>query len=397
MGIIRLLLAVSVVFAHSTSLFGLNFVGGRFAVQCFYMISGFYMALVLSEKYVGAGTYSVFMKSRLLRLYPVYIVVVIATIACQYTFPSTFRPPFMVPVHPVPVARTVAAENTLQLWHRYDHIMTPLERLYFVGTNMTTLGQESTVLFSVDRRTGDWRSDWRGPEDIEAYRFLFVPQAWSIGVELMFYMIAPFLVRRKLPVIFAVIGASLAVRLVLANFGYKDDPWNYRFFPSELMFFMTGTLAYRAYKYIEKKDNIPGWLTMGWWIATVVVILVWSEIPLPVGIRVLGLIGLVAIAIPLVFLRTKNYKWDRYIGELSYPVYISHLLVVSFLTGMGYAQGCAAVLITLVVSVGLYHMVDRPVDAARHRWVARAKARARAHAATLASTLPKLTRSEREA
>lgn len=395
MGIIRLLLAVSVVLAHSTSLFGLSFVGGRFAVQCFYMISGFYMALVLSEKYVGAGAYSVFMKSRLLRLYPVYFVVVIATFVCQYSFPTIFRPPFMVPAHPSP-EYTVATENTTQLWKEYGHLLSPLERAYFAGANLTTLGQESTVLFSVDRKTGELRTDWRGPQDIEAYRFLFVPQAWSIGVELMFYMIAPFLVRRKLPVIFAVIGASLAVRLVLAHFGYRDDPWNYRFFPSELMFFMTGTLAYRVYKYLEKKDNIPGWLTLGWWIATVVVILLWTEIPLPVGIRALGLIGLVATAIPLVFLRTKNYKWDRYIGELSYPVYISHLLVVSFLTGMGYAQGWAAILITLVVSIGLYHMVDRPVDAIRHRWVSHAKARAKAHAEAVASGMLGLTRSEQE-
>ena len=73
MGVIRILLAISVVIAHSTPLFGLSFVGGRYAVQCFYMVSGFYMALVLNEKYLGPGSYRVFISARLLRLFPVYL------------------------------------------------------------------------------------------------------------------------------------------------------------------------------------------------------------------------------------------------------------------------------------------------------------------------------------
>ena len=52
MGLIRTLLAISVVLAHSSPIFGIKLVGGQVAVQAFYMISGFYMTLVLNEKYV---------------------------------------------------------------------------------------------------------------------------------------------------------------------------------------------------------------------------------------------------------------------------------------------------------------------------------------------------------
>jgi len=53
MGLLRLILAISVVLAHTSYIFGFGLVGGQAAVQAFYIISGFYMALVLNEKYIG--------------------------------------------------------------------------------------------------------------------------------------------------------------------------------------------------------------------------------------------------------------------------------------------------------------------------------------------------------
>ena len=81
MGLIRTLLAISVVLAHSSPIFGIKLVGGQVAVQAFYMISGFYMTLVLNEKYVGANkAYKLFITNRLLRLWPVYWTVLVVSI-----------------------------------------------------------------------------------------------------------------------------------------------------------------------------------------------------------------------------------------------------------------------------------------------------------------------------
>lgn len=80
MGVIRLLLAVSVVLAHTSSLFDFRFVGGKLAVELFYIISGFYMALVLTEKYNMKNSYKLFITNRMLKLYPIYWVVAILTI-----------------------------------------------------------------------------------------------------------------------------------------------------------------------------------------------------------------------------------------------------------------------------------------------------------------------------
>jgi len=80
MGIIRLILALTVVAAHSTAIFGSTLVGGKIAVQSFYIISGFYMSLILNEKYVGKfNSYFLFLSNRFLRLFPIFWVVLILT------------------------------------------------------------------------------------------------------------------------------------------------------------------------------------------------------------------------------------------------------------------------------------------------------------------------------
>lgn len=81
MGTIRLLLAISVVIAHTSSIFGFNLVGDLLAVELFYVISGFYMALILNEKYVSPkNVYKLFITNRLLKLYPAYWFILILMI-----------------------------------------------------------------------------------------------------------------------------------------------------------------------------------------------------------------------------------------------------------------------------------------------------------------------------
>src|SRR3569623_308588 len=80
MGFLRVLLALSVLIAHSEEFLGIKLIGGRLAVETFFIISGFYMSLVLSEKYGHIkNSYKLFISNRFLRLLPVYWVVLNAT------------------------------------------------------------------------------------------------------------------------------------------------------------------------------------------------------------------------------------------------------------------------------------------------------------------------------
>src|SRR5579884_1438107 len=79
MGILRVYLALCVIAAHATSN-GLprSLHSGKEAVQIFYLISGFYMALVLSSRYDAPKA---FYLSRFLRIFPTYWIVAGVTLA----------------------------------------------------------------------------------------------------------------------------------------------------------------------------------------------------------------------------------------------------------------------------------------------------------------------------
>ena len=78
MGLLRLALAFAVLLGH-LPLAQYQFINAAFAVQGFYVVSGFYMALVLDGKYSNVG---LFYSNRLLRLFPTYFVMMaIAAIA----------------------------------------------------------------------------------------------------------------------------------------------------------------------------------------------------------------------------------------------------------------------------------------------------------------------------
>ena len=77
MGYIRFLLAALVVASHChASTWTIGSIG---AVDAFFLISGFYMALTYSKNYDGANRAVSFFASRYLRLYPMYLTLVLLT------------------------------------------------------------------------------------------------------------------------------------------------------------------------------------------------------------------------------------------------------------------------------------------------------------------------------
>ena len=84
MGLLRLILALNVVIAHAGgNIFKVTSVGGLISVETFFMISGFYMSLILTSKYKGLDKYGLFMSNRLLRLFPIYFTVLFLFRPCM--------------------------------------------------------------------------------------------------------------------------------------------------------------------------------------------------------------------------------------------------------------------------------------------------------------------------
>ncbi len=173
-----------------------------YSVQAFFMISGFYMGL-LHNKYADAEPW-IFYSNRYSRLAASYWIVLVVTL-------------FM----------------GLAGWAGASHFVTYqpgglAERLFLFATNSTLVGMDITELISTTWSQG-----------------LLIPQGWSLGMELWFYMLVPLFWRCSTKTLVTVIGASLLCRIAIIESSLPFYPWQQRFFPAELMFFLLGMLSFR--------------------------------------------------------------------------------------------------------------------------------------------------------
>jgi peptidoglycan/LPS O-acetylase OafA/YrhL len=356
MGLLRLLLAIAVIIAHSGPLAGIESVGGDVAVEAFFMISGFYMALVLNGKYQG-GSYALFITNRLLRLYPVYWVLVGLTALVSTVCYVRLGLPLKIAPY-----QQVAGHLGTAGW------------LGLAAANIFILGQDALMFVGVDQQGHWFFTNQYAQSHPPAHQLMLVHQAWSLSLEIMFYLVAPFLVRRRLRVLVLVAAGSLAIRLALYRLGLYHDPWNYRFFPSELLFFVVGAITYRFYLSLSIRTVSKSQLRIIFGLMVGFTIFYqW----VPAGwLRQVGYYACLAGALPFVFLLTKSSHWLNKIGELSYPVYISHVLVLMVapiimgkLAIPPAYQTSWVVVISVLLSLLLVRYVVEPVERIRQRRV----------------------------
>lgn len=357
MGILRTILALAVVVYHSYKIFGLRLCGGQVAVQSFYMISGFYMALVLNEKYKGRGFYKTFIISRFYRIFPVYWIVLLCALAISVIGFYAFGKPYYL-------GRYISNKDCLSV----------SSILWFGLENIIVLGQD--ILYFV--RMNDWCEPTLVYNPLSfkhtGYQYLFVPQAWSISIECLFYLLAPWIVTKKLRWQLLLVLMSLLARYIfVTRFYLSFDPWTYRFFPFELAFFIAGSLAYRAYKWLETKQ-ISQWPGYSLLLVLIVLITLFDELSMDEKTKTYGFYVLFLMALPFIFYSFRNNRADRYIGELSFSIYIIHHLVVMLLRKqffgnpdmLGY-YGYVSIGITLLLALAMQKWLVAPLDRYRHQ------------------------------
>jgi peptidoglycan/LPS O-acetylase OafA/YrhL len=275
-----------------------------------------------------------------------------------------------------------------------DHAgsMSPASLAFIIATNIAIFGQD-VVMFLGLAPGGDFffTSNFRNTSP-QLFNFLLVPQAWTLALELMFYLLAPFLVRRSAVTLVAIGLASLALRVVNYRIlGFNDDPWTYRFFPTELMFFVAGILSYRLYIRVRSRD--PGRMAALCW--AVILAATASFQFLPGGsLKWAFYFGLVTLGLPFVFLLTRNNELDRQLGEMSYPVYISHIFVIGIVAEFVNRSASPnlfasiSIAVTFLFSYVLLRYVGQPIEAVRQR---RARLRRQSSVMSPTSTLVNTT------
>jgi peptidoglycan/LPS O-acetylase OafA/YrhL len=144
-------------------------------------ISGFLISYALANKYTGPGGISKFYKSRLIRIFSLYWPLLIVI--------SLFTGGI-----------------------RSGHLLEHMSGIFLIGSDwFVSFGQFPN-------------------QDFSCYA-PYLAQAWSLGAEVTFYILAP-LLTRSLPAAISVLCFSFVTRLSLVyTYGYSNT-WSYHFFPN---------------------------------------------------------------------------------------------------------------------------------------------------------------------
>lgn len=337
MGFLRTFMAISVLVAHAA--FPLPWFGGfgaQAAVNAFYVVSGFYMALVLNEKYTRPIDNVTFWINRYIHLYPKFLVGLGLAIALNVLwFGDPTRGVFQS------LSRAGAA--------------------YYIFSNVTMIGLDWTrfVCFPMN-----------GASCVHPDLVNINVPSWTISTEIAFYIAAPFMLRNvRLVAVFLALGVVYLWAVdqlnylinFLPNASERPTPHDLRYyaFPASFMFFGLGALAYHWRGGIKP--------TLNWYLCCIGMVGVMMQINSYLSWWAAIII---ASALPTLFTLTQASRVDRIIGELSYPIYILHYPIVHFLKlkyGIGQWTTSMALLITVVLSVLVYVFIERPVDRFRAR------------------------------
>lgn len=344
MGILRLLLALLVVNSHMYDARFPTLLGGGDAVSIFFAISGFYMALILNGKYAKNADFYI---NRYLRLYPSYAVVLVASIA-WFGFLTVYTqqkpPPFWI--------------------YQVGHQMAWWQYAFLQFSNLTMIGLDVPSLFHWSAQKGflflHFAAGDTSPDGAFWGGYLpWIRQAWSVGAEIWFYVLAPFLLRRHWTLQLSVAVASIAISITMSSMGLMT----YYFFPANLWLFLTGSLLFVAYPTIKKLGRRLAWPALG----GIVLIFAFGGLVQNYAVHWVLLL-LVIASVPLLFAQFSSSTLDNAIGELSYPVYLLHLLLIAVLKTVAHLENTiVACLATITVALVLVRFIEEPMNRFRQR------------------------------
>ncbi|WP_295551187.1 acyltransferase [Limnohabitans sp. Rim8] len=277
MGYLRFALAVLVLLSHAgMAILGLN--PGVAAVIVFYAISGYVMSALISKHYALAASTGRFYLDRLLRIYPQYAIYALAASLWLFT---VGQPTAFLNQQPL----TVDWINNI--------LIVPLNYFMYNGAD----------------------------------RFTLVPPAWSLGAELLFYALAPWLWRHWRMAL-ALALASLCVQATAWHGLVHTDWWGYRLLPGVLWVFVLGMALHRYQNSHPQSAHLMACLVPTA-AAIVWAYLAWRGlIAQPYHREVLT--GL-ALGIPLIHLLSRIPQTtgglDQRLGDWSYGIFLNHFVI----------------------------------------------------------------------
>ncbi len=341
MGTLRLFLALSVLNNHYQFAQHGPWMAGGAAVVSFFIISGFYISMVLDQTYCGYSALWRFYVNRLLRLMPVYWVTLILIL----------------------IGTELESLASLAFFDPANSIINSGDDLNWRGR---TAGIATNVLLFPDSIFTMLSGFHTG----SAWEALVSGQMYTVGLEIMFYVIAPFFALLSLRGFIVVLLIAATAHFAPFWLNLPLRPWQYEFFPSILVFFLLGRAGYLFSK-IEFSKRFAIWLAPAWlgWFALLFIISLCTLL----HVELISFTNTwqawffyisLALFIPWLFRASARTNWDRFLGDLSYPVYVCHFLVISWLIHLGYSEVWIVFSSVIVASIILRFCIDRPIE----RW-----------------------------
>jgi peptidoglycan/LPS O-acetylase OafA/YrhL len=254
-----------------------------------------------------------------------------------------------------------------------------LGKLYVLFSNVTMCFQEWSLFLQANWQTGalSFTSNFNaGPTPI-VYKLLWDVPAWSLSIELVFYLISPFVVRSPIRVI-CFTAASLAIRTFTGRYFPLMDPWGCRFMPTEFCMFGLGSIAYHFHRAVipwapasirRAAMTVTGIVGMSFLIVAIAyhtdVSWLWQPSKALLIYSPLFLLA-VGLFVGPIFALTRSSRFDRWLGDISYPIYLSHVPVFAAMTALGQLGSpnsyTVGLLVTIGVSAALLWLIDAPVS-----------------------------------
>lgn len=354
MGLVRTLLAISVLITHSEPIFGIRLLSGDPAITCFYMISGFLMALILTERYTKIKA---FYLNRALRIYPAYFFAVILGLLGSALIPN-------------------GPHNALSSYIRaVDFGSWPL-LIWSTVSNFSLVGIDWTRYIALD--SNDFSISF--PNFLfggggGGHHLLFVPQAWTLAIEIQFYLIAPLLLRFKTRILVGLTVFFFFFRIwvyktMRANSFPIDDG---AIFILQIQYFLLGVLGYRLYTYFNnlKMSKIDRQSIEIFFALCGLGLILFGRFYLQSHDRAGYDLFYIAfgLTIPFIFSLFRNSSLSNKIGEYSYPIYVFHYAIKLSLLKYGDSQwyGESVLAITLLVSYLYLKLIDERIFKVREK------------------------------
>lgn len=354
MGTLRLIFTITIILGHIYAIFGFRMhelLSSPIAFESFFLLSGFYIAMVWQTGYSDlTNGYKKFLTKRILRIFPLYWLVLLVTVVISLITYVTLGNPLLL---------DVAFSN----WNKIDWTV----KLYVLFSNIFIFGQEAIFFVKINYETGNFAWSQKFIDgNPPLHFFLLVSQAWAISYILYFYLLLPFLHRFRSVFIFILLVILLTLRFAWYQMGHQYEPWLYRFFPFEFAFFLAGMLSSRFYlKYSDKLKTYRS-LGISFFIVFFIATCCYDLWHVDYLSKQWLYYAMLCILMPLFFSLFKDNAADNYLGQLAYPAYMCNFIVIHLIKLAGVTSPVALIFsvigITLLISVILVQFVINPLD-----------------------------------